>query len=66
VLVLENGLICEEGPTDAVLATPQREYTKRLLKAAPSISQALDAWDTRDVMTHAAPPSATYAPRSAE
>ena len=45
VLVLENGLICESGPTATVLAQPQREYTRRLLEAAPSISQALDGWN---------------------
>jgi peptide/nickel transport system ATP-binding protein len=46
VLVLENGLICESGPTETILSSPEREYTKRLLAAAPSISVALDAWDT--------------------
>jgi peptide/nickel transport system ATP-binding protein len=44
VLVLENGTICESGPTSAVLQGPQHPYTRRLLKAAPSISAAVAGW----------------------
>ena len=37
VLVLDRGLICEEGPVDQVLNTPADEYTQRLLSAAPCL-----------------------------
>jgi peptide/nickel transport system ATP-binding protein len=42
VLVLEHGHVCEAGPTEAILMQPTHDYTKRLLAAAPSISQVLD------------------------
>jgi peptide/nickel transport system ATP-binding protein len=38
VLVLELGLICEEGPVRSVLSSPQSDYTARLVEAAPSIA----------------------------
>jgi peptide/nickel transport system ATP-binding protein len=38
VLVLELGLICEEGAVRSVLSSPQSAYTARLVEAAPSIS----------------------------
>ena len=44
-LVLESGVICERGPTRAVLHTPQHAYTKRLLEAAPSVAEAVDTMD---------------------
>ena len=37
VLVLEHGLICEQGPVDSVLHQPAHEYTRRLLEAAPRL-----------------------------
>jgi peptide/nickel transport system ATP-binding protein len=42
VLVLDRGRVCESGPTDTILHHPTRDYTKRLLAAAPSISHILD------------------------
>ena len=33
IIVMKNGKIVEEGETDAVIQTPQTEYTKRLLDA---------------------------------
>ncbi len=45
VLVLEKGLICESGKTSTLLAAPQHEYTQRLLESAPSLSEAIGAWD---------------------
>ena len=38
VLVLENGLICEEGAVRSVLIAPSSDYTRRLVAAAPSIA----------------------------
>lgn len=34
VLVLRNGRMVEQGPTEALLASPQADYTRRLLAAA--------------------------------
>jgi peptide/nickel transport system ATP-binding protein len=41
VVVLECGRICETGPVEGILRAPQHGYTKRLLHAAPSITEAL-------------------------
>jgi peptide/nickel transport system ATP-binding protein len=46
VLVLENGLVCEQGAAAELLSRPQHEYTRRLLDSAPSLSVALEAWQT--------------------
>jgi peptide/nickel transport system ATP-binding protein len=43
VLVLEQGDVCERGPTATVLSAPQHPYTQRLLDAAPSVAGTLDA-----------------------
>jgi oligopeptide/dipeptide ABC transporter ATP-binding protein len=40
VLVMENGSLCEAGSVDGVLAAPGHEYTRRLLQAAPSLTDA--------------------------
>jgi peptide/nickel transport system ATP-binding protein len=45
VLVLEKGLVAEEGPVGRLLESPQHPYTQRLLAAAPSISHALAEWE---------------------
>jgi peptide/nickel transport system ATP-binding protein len=37
VLVLESGRVRETGTTSSVLSSPQDEYTRRLLEAAPSL-----------------------------
>jgi peptide/nickel transport system ATP-binding protein len=48
VLVLEGGVVCERGPTAAVLHAPQHPYTQRLLAAAPSLVEAVEGWDRPD------------------
>lgn len=35
-LVLQNGRICERGPTREILATPEHKYTQALVSAAPT------------------------------
>jgi peptide/nickel transport system ATP-binding protein len=45
ILVLDGGVICEQGPTREVLESPEHPYTLRLLDAAPSLSAAVEAWD---------------------
>jgi peptide/nickel transport system ATP-binding protein len=48
VLVLDHGIICESGKTKALLASPQHEYTKQLLHSAPSLIEAIGAWDASE------------------
>jgi peptide/nickel transport system ATP-binding protein len=39
VLVLEDGVLCEEGPVGPLLSRPQHQYTRRLVAAAPSLTE---------------------------
>lgn len=39
VLVLQQGVLCEEGATSQVLVQPRAEYTQRLLAATPRLAQ---------------------------
>jgi peptide/nickel transport system ATP-binding protein len=41
VLVLESGVVCEQGPTAHVLSSPAAPYTQRLLASAPSVAAVL-------------------------
>jgi peptide/nickel transport system ATP-binding protein len=43
VVVMSDGRIIERGTSEAVLETPQHEYTKRLLSDTPSLEAALAA-----------------------
>lgn len=38
VLVLDRGAICESGAVDTLLSRPTQEYTRRLISAAPRLS----------------------------
>ena len=40
VLILDQGVICEEGPVDRVFADPQSPRAVELLKAAPTLQFA--------------------------
>ncbi len=42
VLVLERGAVCEEGRIDAILARPERPYTRALLEAAPTLPSSTE------------------------
>jgi peptide/nickel transport system ATP-binding protein len=37
VLVLDHGVVCEQGGVDAVIRRPQSDYTRLLLEAAPRL-----------------------------
>jgi peptide/nickel transport system ATP-binding protein len=37
VLVLDCGLVCEQGPVAPLLSHPEHEYTRRLVASAPSL-----------------------------
>ena len=39
VLVLENGVVCEDGPVSSLLRSPEHEYTRRLVAAAPRLPE---------------------------
>jgi peptide/nickel transport system ATP-binding protein len=41
VLVMENGLMVEQGPTDDVIFNPQHEYTQRLLSDVPRLHEGV-------------------------
>jgi peptide/nickel transport system ATP-binding protein len=43
VLVLDRGVVCEHGRTNDILATPEAEYTRRLVDAAPTLATAEQA-----------------------
>jgi len=42
VLVMDHGSLCETGPVGAVLATPEHDYTRRLLAAAPCLPDSAE------------------------
>ena len=42
VLVMEHGLMVEQGTTDDVIFNPQHEYTQRLLADVPKLHEAIE------------------------
>jgi len=50
VLVMEHGLMVEQGPTDEVIFNPQHEYTKRLLADVPKLHAALELSDLHEIV----------------
>lgn len=42
VLVMEHGVMVEQGATDDVIFNPQHEYTKRLLADVPKLHEEID------------------------
>ena len=47
-MVLENGIVCEHGPTRSLLTAPEHPYTRQLLASAPSLAEAIAAWTKTD------------------
>jgi peptide/nickel transport system ATP-binding protein len=43
IIVMKDGKIVESGATDNIYANPQEKYTRRLIAATPSLSDALGA-----------------------
>jgi peptide/nickel transport system ATP-binding protein len=48
VLVMENGIMVEQGPTDEVIFHPKHEYTQRLLADVPKLHEAVELHDLRE------------------
>jgi len=44
VLVLERGILVEEGPVDHVFAAPQHPYTQKLMASKPTRSVGKNTW----------------------
>ena len=49
VLVLERGILVEEGPVDHVFAAPQHPYTQKLMASKPTRSSGASTWADRAV-----------------
>jgi peptide/nickel transport system ATP-binding protein len=49
VLVMEHGLMVEQGKTDDVIFNPQHEYTKRLLADVPKLHEALELEELHEI-----------------
>jgi len=48
VLVMEHGVMVEQGTTDEVIFNPQHEYTKRLLADVPKLHTAIELGDLHE------------------
>jgi peptide/nickel transport system ATP-binding protein len=50
VLVMEHGVMVEQGRTDEVIFNPQHEYTKRLLADVPKLHEALELEQLHEIV----------------
>jgi peptide/nickel transport system ATP-binding protein len=48
VLVMEHGVMVEQGKTDDVIFNPQHEYTRRLLADVPKLHEAIELEDLHE------------------
>jgi microcin C transport system ATP-binding protein len=55
VLVLERGILVEEGPVDHVFAAPQHPYTQKLMASKPTRSVGKSTWGASAVSIKSAP-----------
>src|SRR5215218_6001468 len=53
VLVMEHGVMVEQGRTDEVIFNPQHEYTKRLLADVPKLHEELELHDLQEELQKA-------------
>ena len=53
VLVMEHGVMVEQGKTDEVIFNPQHEYTKRLLADVPKLHEELELHDLHEELQQA-------------
>ena len=53
VLVMEHGVMVEQGKTDEVIFNPQHEYTKRLLADVPKLHEEIELHDLREELQQA-------------
>jgi peptide/nickel transport system ATP-binding protein len=53
VLVMEHGVMVEQGTTDEVIFNPQHEYTKRLLPDVPKLHEEIELHDLQEELQKA-------------
>jgi peptide/nickel transport system ATP-binding protein len=53
VLVMEHGVMVEQGTTDEVIFNPQHEYTKRLLADVPKLHEEIELHDLQEELQKA-------------
>jgi len=53
VLVMEHGVMVEQGTTDEVIFNPQHEYTKRLLADVPKLHEEMELHDLHEELQQA-------------
>jgi peptide/nickel transport system ATP-binding protein len=53
VLVMEHGVMVEQGTTDEVIFNPQHEYTKRLLPDVPKLHEEIELHDLQEELQNA-------------
>ena len=50
VLVMEHGVMVEQGRTDEVIFNPQHEYTRRLLADVPKLHEAIELEELHEIV----------------